>query len=96
MTALTIYVLYADDIRILSTDKDGDNKFFVSILICFFLFMFEILLLCFVRKGYICSFFFWMDIISTLSMVLEIPWVIEDLLKLGFLSDSTSIAKYMG
>lgn len=93
MTTLTVYVLYADDIRILSTDSHGDPKFYISILTCFFLFVFEILLLCIVRRGYICSFFFWMDLLSTLSMVLEVPWVIEDLLNLGFLSDSTAIAK---
>ena len=77
MTFITIFVLYADDIRILSTDKNGDKYFYILTLICFFFFNLEILLLMVVRKGYICSFFFWMDVISTFSIVLEVPWVIE-------------------
>lgn len=93
MTLFTIFVLFADDIRILATDQNGDKYFYVFVLICFFFFLIEILLLIIVRPGYICSFFFWMDFISTISIVMEIPWVIEDVLHLGFLSDSTTIAK---
>jgi hypothetical protein len=35
-----------------------------------------------------------MDLISTLSMILEIPWVVQDLLGLDILSGKTSIVKY--
>jgi hypothetical protein len=38
-----------------------------------------------IRTGYVCSFFFWMDLVSTFSTVLDVPWAME-LLGLGVLS----------
>jgi hypothetical protein len=53
----------------------------------------EIVTLCLVRDGYILSFFFWMDMVSTFSMVLEVPWVVKDMLGLDILSGSANIVK---
>lgn len=78
MTFLTIYILYADNIRLL-LDKSNDEIIFTTTFVCIIVFLSEIFVLSFVRKGYICSFFFWMDLISTISTFMDIPWVIDGL-----------------
>lgn len=93
MTLITIYILYADDIRVLTVSKHEDHYIYITTLTCIFIFLLEIIVLSIVRKGYILSFFFWMDLISTLSTFLEIPWVINDLLGLSDLSTSAKVAK---
>lgn len=82
MGIITIYVLIADDFRLLVADKNSDEYFFITILACIGIFFFEIFLLSIFRKGYIFSFFFWMDLISTFSTFLEVPWILNDLLGL--------------
>ena len=39
----------------------------------------EILLLSLVKEGYFLNFFFWMDLLSTISTVMEVPLVMNDL-----------------
>jgi hypothetical protein len=43
----------------------------------FWIFFFEMILLCLSRKDYMWSFNFWMDFLSTFSTLLEIPYVLE-------------------
>jgi hypothetical protein len=90
MTALTFLVLYADDVRILAFDKDGDLKYYYFMISCFFAFSLEITVLSLVRPGYLWGFFFWMDLLSTISTVMEIPMVMSDLLGIEFFSQSKS------
>jgi hypothetical protein len=79
MTTLTIFILYADDIRVLAANKNTDNLFFLFILTCVSIFFLEILLLSLIRTGYPCSFFFWMDLIATLTSFLEIPLIMNNI-----------------
>jgi len=44
MTLATIYSLFSDDIRILSTDKDGDIIFYYITSFVFGMFAFELIL----------------------------------------------------
>jgi hypothetical protein len=64
-------------------------------LACFFVFALEIIVLSLVRPGYVLSFFFWMDVASTLSTVMEIPMVMSGLLGISIFSNtnSTKLAK---
>jgi hypothetical protein len=64
-------------------------------LVSFFIFTIEIVLLSVVRPGYLFSFFFWMDVASTLSTIMEIPLVMNDLLGISAFSNnkSTKLAK---
>ena len=57
-------------------------------LISFFVFAIEIVLLSVVRPGYLFSFFFWMDVASTLSTVMEIPMVMSGLLGIQAFSNN--------
>ena len=57
--------------------KDADNMFAVLVLITFFLFLFEMILTCHVNATYMFSFFFWLDFIATVSLLADVPWVME-------------------
>jgi hypothetical protein len=90
MTILTFMVLYADDVRMLALKKESDDGYFYFMLVCFFIFLTEIIILSIVREGYILSFFFFMDLLSTFSTVMEIPMVMSDLLKIDVFSSQKS------
>jgi len=47
--------------------------------VAFSLFVGEILVACYVRKGYFNSFFFWLDVLSTASMIFDIGWIMDNL-----------------
>ena len=75
MSLLTIYTLFFDDIRTLSIEKSYDNIFFGITAFCFALFTFEIILTSTCKEVYFLTFFFWLDIVSTISMISDIGWV---------------------
>ncbi|CAD8115536.1 unnamed protein product [Paramecium primaurelia] len=75
MTIVTVYALFGDDVRVLATNKDGDEVFWVITTICMTLFFFEIVLASICKDGYFVGFFFWLDLLSTVSMLLDIGWV---------------------
>jgi len=75
MTAITIYALFFDDIRILLFPKEADNFFFAATLIGIILFTAEIVATSYSKDDYINSFFFWLDIISTVSMIPDCGWI---------------------
>jgi hypothetical protein len=86
MMILTFFVLFADDIRLLTAPKSVDSGFQIVNSICLFFFIFELLLTTwaktripswspFVMKGYMFSFFFFLDLIAILSMLPDINWI---------------------
>lgn len=48
--------------------------------VLFVIFMVEICIQCFVKKNYFFSFYFWVDVIGTLSLLLDVPFVINPIL----------------
>ena len=74
MTATTIFALFGDDFRLWLTTKEADPYFFVGLVISFILFGLELLIQSCVVDEFKYSFFFWLDFIATLSVVLDIPW----------------------
>lgn len=75
MTVITLYALFGDDIRILCTDKDGDEIFWIFNIISMFAFIVEIIISSLVKKDYWLGFFFWLDVISTASLILDIGYI---------------------
>ena len=72
MTLVTVYALIADDIKLLTTEVNAD-KYFTFITICsFFMFLAELIAASIGKKGYWLSFFFWLDLIATLSIISDI------------------------
>lgn len=80
MTVITVYALFFDDLRVLFFDPANDTFWFnVSFvgMMCFFV---EIFLGSIVKDDYFNTFFFWLDIISTVSMIQDIGWLWDPLI----------------
>jgi len=75
MSIITIYALFADDIRQLITDFRVDDGFYIMTTVCLGLFTVEMILSSFAKPKYFLRFFFWLDLLSTLSLLLDIGWV---------------------
>ncbi len=72
---ITFWALFADDIRILTCNKDQDIGFYVVTSIVFVIFLIELILMSIAKKGYFLGFFFWLDLVSTLSLLLDIGFI---------------------
>eukprot|EP00401_Gymnodinium_catenatum_P002808 CAMPEP_0117519466 /NCGR_PEP_ID=MMETSP0784-20121206/32664_1 /TAXON_ID=39447 /ORGANISM="" /LENGTH=973 /DNA_ID=CAMNT_0005315423 /DNA_START=19 /DNA_END=2940 /DNA_ORIENTATION=+ len=76
-TVLTLYALVGDDVRLLFTDKPLDVAFNYITLVCILSFSTEIVLSCMGKDDYIMGFFFTLDVISTVTLVLDLTWVTQ-------------------
>ena len=75
----TIYSLFADDYRILASSKSTDGIYDIFTIICFCLFLIEIIVYSMFKDEYIFRYAFWLDVVSTLSLLLDIN-LISDML----------------
>eukprot|EP00913_Durusdinium_trenchii_P025340 g23790.t1 len=78
-TLLTIYALTGDDFRIIFTQKPADEYFNAMVLICIAIFSFEIIISVMGKSDYWLGFFFILDVVSTVTLVLDLTWI-NDLL----------------
>lgn len=95
MMALTVFILFSDELRLLYFPPEADTTYQVLTTIAFMLFLAEIISYSWIKsdfsegfwkvKGYMFSFFFWLDLMALLSLVLELAWLV-DLLHLPDLS----------
>ncbi|CAD8081120.1 unnamed protein product [Paramecium primaurelia] len=69
---LTLYALFGDDIRVAAFRLSADIVFDALNITCLIMFSTEIILSVIVKEGYFLSFFFWLDTISTISLLLDI------------------------
>jgi len=77
MTLVTLYSLFGDDLRVWHARKENDDMFFAGLLISLILFTLELLVQSCVVDDFKYSFFFWLDFIATLSLVIDIPWCMD-------------------
>lgn len=87
--AMTLFVLFADNIKFLAGPKSVDPGFEVFTTICFFFFIFELAgatwsksrIISFYPKfeyeGYLFTFFWWLDLIAIVSMFFDVPIVAD-------------------
>lgn len=75
MALITVYTLYFDDLRIIFFPKSADNIFYSLSTCSFVIFILEIGVSIFAVDGYFLSFFFWLDIVSTITMIPDIGWI---------------------
>ena len=75
MTLITVYALFFDDLRMIFIAKDLDDIFYGITLFGMICFTLEILITSYAKEDYLYSFFFWLDIISTISMVPDCGWI---------------------
>ena len=75
MAIITIWVLFGDDIRLLATSKPADTGFFASFFLCLLLFIIEIIANSIFIQDYKFTFFFWLDVVATISLIPDIPMI---------------------
>jgi hypothetical protein len=75
MTIITIYALFGDDLRLLTCPKSIDDYFFAASSVCLFFFTVEIILASISQEGYFLGFYFWLDLVSTVSLITDIGWL---------------------
>ncbi|CAK0863864.1 unnamed protein product [Prorocentrum cordatum] len=78
-TILTIWALTGDDLRLIFTHKPADIAFNTIVICSMVVFTAEIFLSLKGRADYPGSFFMVLDIVATVSMLLDITWFVEEL-----------------
>lgn len=85
----TFYALFGDDFKFCCFGKSADIYFDIITLIVIIGFFIEIGLLTYARKQYLCSFFFWMDFIATMTLFVDLTWISENYLHSSDIDDLT-------
>lgn len=75
MTLITIYALFFDDIRVLAFPKSVDDIFYGITLVAMICYTLEIICASISVDDYFLSFFFWLDLVSTISMIPDCGWI---------------------
>ena len=92
MSIVTVYALFADDVKTLGFDKSSDDAFSSLVVICLLLFALELLLSYSYKPNYKWSFYFWLDLVATLSLITDIGWIWDSLIGV---SNSSSGSKQL-
>jgi len=74
---MTIFALFGDDIRLAFFTKQVDFTFYNLTLICLIGFTIEITLNCVCQDNYFNSFYFYLDVISTISLIADIKYITD-------------------
>lgn len=80
MTLVTIYALLGDDLRVIYVPKSFDDYFTDATLLAMILFFIELILTAYAQDGYLWTFFFWLDLISTVTLITDIDIIWLNLL----------------
>jgi len=79
MMIVTVWVLISDDVRQLVADSQTDDIFYTITVVCFCLFVIEILLSFYSKRDYRWSFFFILDVLSTITLLLDVGWISDEI-----------------
>jgi hypothetical protein len=83
MTFLTLIALFSNDIQVAWLSSYVDNAFDILQTILLFFFTLEIVLTSLIYFEYIGSFFFWLDVVATLSLIQDISFIFNPILNAG-------------
>lgn len=75
MTVITVYALFGEDLRLSAFPANLDDIFFSLTTASMIFFTIELILMSIAREGYFLGFFFWLDLISTISLITDIGWI---------------------
>jgi cAMP-specific phosphodiesterase 4 len=89
MGVILLLSLFLADSWVLGNAPDADNAALYSILIAIFvIFSVELLVMSLTEKGYFLSFLFWLDLLGTFSIIIDIAWIAEK-----FIPDSNNVSQ---
>ena len=77
MSLVTVFALIGDNLRAWWTLKDADPWFYGGLIFSMVMFTCEIILTTVVDHEFKYSFFFWLDIIATFSLIADIQWFLD-------------------
>ena len=77
MTVITIYSLFGDDVRQVGFTKNADDTFNALTSLSLAMFSVELILACFAKDDYFLGFYFWLDLVSTVSLFTDISWIMD-------------------
>ena len=80
MSIFTVFVLIITDLQAAFLRKNVDYGLNVIQCILLGIFAIEIVLACIGKPDYPLSFFFWLDLIATVSMIQDIDWIMEPIM----------------
>jgi hypothetical protein len=83
MTLITIYALFGDDVRTVAFKLNSDEVFYILTCVCMFFFLFEIIIASFSKPDYFLGFYFWLDLIATVSLIFDIGFIWDSITKTG-------------
>lgn len=78
LTLCTIFALFGDDIRVSFCPKSADMTIYNLLFVCFIFFSMELVLSVYSRPNYFnrgLGFSFYLDMVSTLSVIPDIDWI---------------------
>ena len=75
MTLITLYALLGEDIKMMTTQKHSDGYFTIMTSIALLLFLCELIIQSIGKEDYLNTFFFWLDLISTVSLITDIDFI---------------------
>lgn len=67
----------------LITSKGADDTFNVLAIVSIVAFLLEMVLVSYAQEGYFLSFFFWLDVVSTVSIFADVGWLWEEIVGSG-------------
>ena len=77
MSVITVYCLFGDDFRSAFASKEQDMGIYAIAFICFILFTLEFLGSCHAKAMYVGSFYFYLDLTATASLIPDIGFIWE-------------------
>lgn len=78
-TFITVWALIGDDLKLLVTNRPVDNIFDGLVVFCIVFFTLEVLVCSLGKDDYFMSFFFCLDVLSTLTLFMDLTVVSEAL-----------------
>jgi hypothetical protein len=92
--ALLMLTLFMADSWVLGNAPDSSNDSLYGVLLAIFIiFSIECITLSIVQEGYFPYFFFWMDLVGTVSIILDIGWIVNLFIPSGAVSASGSVLR---
>jgi hypothetical protein len=77
MIIVTFWALFAEDLRFMALPKEVDPYWWGMTSFSLFAFSIEIMLAFYAKKEYRFSFFFFLDSLSTISLLFDIGWFLD-------------------
>ena len=88
MSLMTFYALFFDDLRVWVLSSQMDNIFYSLSLLAMLAFGFELFIFSYCKTGYYLGFYFWLDMLATVTLITDVGFIWNPLLAAALGDDS--------